>query len=84
MNHYLRVILIFIGTVFLVFGIIGLFLPVLQGILFIVIGIYILSLTSLTFKNWADHHMGKYPRVKHHYDKHSAKVDKLLKKREGQ
>ena len=84
MNHYLRAVLMFTGIAFLILGIIGLFLPILQGIIFIIIGIYILSLTSLTFKSWVDHHMGKYPRVKHVYDKHSGRVDKFFKKRGGQ
>lgn len=82
MNHYLRIIFIFIGIGFLLLGFVGLFLPILQGILFIAIGIYILSLTSNRFKNWVDHHVGKYPRVKHHYDTHKGRVDRFFKKRE--
>jgi uncharacterized membrane protein YbaN (DUF454 family) len=40
MKHILRSIL---GITFLVLGVIGLFLPVLQGILFLVVGLLILA-----------------------------------------
>ena len=36
------IILLIIGWLFIVFGIVGLFLPILQGILFILIGLAIL------------------------------------------
>lgn len=81
MNPYVRSVLVLLGIGFLVLGIIGLFLPVLQGIFFVVIGIYMLSLTSNRFKNWFEHHIGKFPRVKHHYDTHKGRVDKIFKKR---
>ncbi len=38
-----RVLLLVAGWVFLVLGVIGLFLPLMQGVLFIVIGLLILS-----------------------------------------
>lgn len=44
--HVKNVLLIIIGWFFVLFGILGLFLPVLQGILFILVGLYILSLKS--------------------------------------
>jgi len=80
MNPYLKVILIFLGMSFLVLGFIGLFLPILQGILFIIVGIYILSLTSSSFKRWTEHHIGKYPRIQHHYHRHRGRVDKFFKR----
>jgi uncharacterized membrane protein YbaN (DUF454 family) len=83
MNPYFKTILLFIGGGFLILGLIGLFLPFLQGILFIVAGIYILSLSSESFKNWSDHHIGRFPKIKHHYGIHKGRVDKLFKKRGG-
>ncbi len=81
MNKYLRIFLIFLAAVFIFMGVIGLFVPILQGILFLVIGIYILTLVSRRFKAWLDHHMLRFPRVKHHYDKHSGRVDRFFGRR---
>lgn len=38
-----KVVLLFLGWGFLVLGVIGLFLPVLQGVLFLIVGLLILS-----------------------------------------
>ncbi|MEN9622091.1 MAG: hypothetical protein RLZZ67_525 [Candidatus Parcubacteria bacterium] len=81
MNPYFKTILFLIGIGFVILGVIGLFIPIMQGILFLVIGVYILSLTSTRFKNWFDHHIAKFPRVKHHYEKHRGRVDRIFKKR---
>ncbi len=83
MNRYLRIFLVILAAVFILMGIIGLFVPALQGILFLVIGIYILTLVSSRFKAWFDGHLLRFPRMKHHYDTHSSRVDKLFKKRGG-
>jgi len=44
--HVKNFFLIILGWFFVFFGILGLFLPVLQGILFLLVGLYILSLKS--------------------------------------
>ncbi len=41
-NHVLITVL---GWIFLVLGVAGLFLPVLQGVLFLLVGVFLLSLT---------------------------------------
>ena len=41
-----RIVIDTVGWVFIIFGVAGIFLPLLQGILFIIIGVYILSLHS--------------------------------------
>ena len=51
------------GIAFLVLGIIGLVLPFLQGILFIAIGIILLSLVSPRIRTLLDMHSTRYPRV---------------------
>jgi uncharacterized membrane protein YbaN (DUF454 family) len=38
-----RILLLIVGWIFILLGIAGLFLPILQGVLFIVIGLVILS-----------------------------------------
>jgi len=52
-----------LGWAFVLVGIVGLFLPVLQGVLFILIGLFILSSEYI----WAHHLLekirGRFPRV---------------------
>jgi uncharacterized protein len=59
-----RIGLLIIGWLFIVLGILGLFLPILQGILFILIGLAILSTRSEIIKRFLKHLEGRYPR--HH------------------
>jgi len=58
-----RVLVIAAGWIFLLLGIAGLFLPVLQGILFILIGLVILSTEYI----WAHHLLARlherYPKL---------------------
>ena len=51
------------GWFLLIFGIIGLVLPFLQGILLIALGVAILSARSETFKRWFEMVKKKYPKV---------------------
>lgn len=41
-----RLLILIVGWAFIVLGVLGLFLPILQGILFLAIGSYLLSLES--------------------------------------
>jgi uncharacterized membrane protein YbaN (DUF454 family) len=45
-RHVKRLIVLCIGWGLIVIGVIGLFLPVLQGVLFILVGLYVLSRES--------------------------------------
>jgi uncharacterized protein len=51
-----------IGYIFIVLGILGLFLPFLQGILFLAIGAMILSKESPIFYNLKEKIKAKYPK----------------------
>ena len=51
MTRLQKVLLLSTGWAFIVLGIVGLFLPVLQGILFLLIGLFILSSEYV----WARH-----------------------------
>jgi len=51
-----------IGYTFVVLGILGLFLPFLQGILFLAIGAMILSKESPTFYKLKEKIKAKYPK----------------------
>ena len=51
-KHVRRVAVLVLGWILIVFGIVGLFLPVLQGVLFILLGLYVLSRESETARRW--------------------------------
>jgi len=53
-----RLLILLIGWGFILLGIVGLFLPILQGILFILVGLIILSSEYV----WAHHLLGKLKR----------------------
>ncbi len=77
-----RILLLIAGWTFMVLGVAGLFLPVLQGILFLVIGLVILSteyhwarrLITRLYKKYPEAHrrmhqcLGKYARFIPHID----------------
>ena len=64
MDSIKKVGLLIIGWFFIVLGILGLFLPFLQGILFILIGLAILSSRSEIIKRFLKHLEERYPQ--HH------------------
>ncbi len=57
-----RIGLLIIGWLFIIVGILGLFLPILQGILFIVIGLAILSSRSKLIGRFLKHLEDRYPQ----------------------
>jgi uncharacterized protein len=52
-----------LGWTFLVLGVLGLFLPVLQGVLFLIIGLYLLSYTSPWAKRLLDNLRRRFPKI---------------------
>jgi uncharacterized membrane protein YbaN (DUF454 family) len=58
-----RVLLLIVGWCFILLGIVGLFLPILQGVLFLLIGLIILSSEYV----WAHHLLAKlrqrFPKI---------------------
>ena len=58
--------MLIIGWSFIVLGILGLFLPILQGVLFILIGLAILSSRSDIIKRFLKHLEERYP---HHHER---------------
>jgi uncharacterized protein len=67
-----------VGWVFIVLGIAGLFLPVLQGILFLLIGLFILS----TQYAWAHRLLHKlrerFPKIATQFDKAKQKAERWV------
>ncbi len=58
-----RIVVLSIGVLFIILGLVGLFLPFLQGFLFLAIGLILLSLYSTTVREWTEHHTRKYPKL---------------------
>jgi uncharacterized protein len=56
-----RTLIYVIGWAFILLGIVGLFLPILQGILFLLIGLLVLSKESVLAKNLLSRIKKRYP-----------------------
>lgn len=69
-----RVFIHILGWSFILLGVVGLFLPVLQGILFLLIGLVILSGESIWAKNLIQRIRKRYPEQ---YDKVHAFNEKM-------
>jgi len=75
-----RIGLLIIGWSFIVLGILGLFLPILQGILFILIGLAILSSRSELIKSFLKHLEERYPRYHERVEIWRKKIGNLFGK----
>ncbi len=72
--------LLIIGWLFIGLGVIGLFLPILQGVLFILIGLAILSSRSETIKRFLKHVEERYPEHHERVEVWKAKIRGWFKK----
>ncbi len=80
MNEFKKIGLLIIGWFFIGLGILGFFLPILQGFLFIMIGLTILSSRSKTIRRFLKYLEKRYP---HQYKRVVAwrlKIRSRLKK----
>jgi len=75
-----RIGLLIIGWSFIVLGILGLFLPFLQGVLFILIGLAILSSRSEIIKRFLRHLEERYPQHHERVEIWKAKILSWFKK----
>jgi hypothetical protein len=62
-RHVQRIALQILGWLFVILGIAGLVLPVLQGILFLMIGLYLLSREYQWAQRWLEKLHSRYPQV---------------------
>lgn len=76
----IKTLIITIGVLFVLFGILGLFLPFLQGILFLLIGFLILSRHSKRVEKWEGALRGRYPRLNRFMGRINAWEEKYLPK----
>jgi uncharacterized membrane protein YbaN (DUF454 family) len=58
-----RIIVLTLATLFLLIGLAGLVLPVLQGWLFLALSLILFSMYSPSLRAWIDRHTEKYPRL---------------------
>ena len=79
-----RVLILVTGWGFIVLGIVGLFLPILQGVLFILVGLVILSSEYV----WAHHLLARlkerFPKMGHTADQTARRAAAWLKRLSGQ
>jgi len=75
-----RIGLVVVGWLFIFLGILGLFLPILQGVLFILIGLAILSSRSEIIRRFLKHLEDRYPHHHERVEKWKAKIRSWFKK----
>ena len=63
-----RIAILALGWVFILFGIVGLVLPVLQGILFLLIGLALLSSESEIARRLLERLRARYPGLSEKFD----------------
>jgi uncharacterized membrane protein YbaN (DUF454 family) len=62
-RHVKRALALTVGWVLIGLGVIGLFLPVLQGVLFILLGLYVLSRESRSARRLLDGLRDRHPEA---------------------
>lgn len=63
MKRFKRLALVVLAFALLALGVVGLFLPFLQGVLFIAIGIVLLSLLSPRVRSFLEPHRIRFPKL---------------------
>lgn len=81
MEEFKRIGILILGWFFVGLGVLGLFLPLLQGILFIMIGLLILSSRSETVKRWLKHLEERHPHHHERMEKWRARIRNWLGKK---
>lgn len=73
-----KVVVLTIGIIFIILGFFGLVLPFLQGIIFLAVGLILLSYCSpkvrLTIKKYAEHH----PHLSYVINKMEGWISKII------
>jgi uncharacterized membrane protein YbaN (DUF454 family) len=85
MNLYAkRMLVLIVGWGFILLGIVGLFLPILQGVLFLIVGLIILSSEYV----WAHHLLNRlrqrFPKISRIADQATVKASSWLRRLSGQ
>jgi hypothetical protein len=80
MEKFKRIGILIVGWFLVGLGVLGLFLPVLQGILFIMIGLAILSSRSEMVKRWLKHLEERHPHYHERMEKWRERMRRWFKK----
>ena len=80
MRHTKRVLVLLLAVFFLILGVIGLVLPFLQGILFIIIGLMLLAIYSPRVKGWVDALASKHQRLEDIIKRIDALIERIIGK----
>ena len=62
-QHIKRIVVLAVGWTLVAFGVVGLFLPILQGVLFILLGLLVLSRESETAHRWLEQGRKRHPHL---------------------
>ncbi len=79
-----RVVALLLGWAFVLLGIAGLFLPVLQGILFLLVGLIILSSEYVWAHKLVQRLRGRFPGIARKADEAQARASNLMRRVFGQ
>lgn len=75
-----KVLVLFLGWTFIALGVVGLFLPVLQGVLFLLIGLFILSSEYVWAHRLLQKIKTRFPRLAARMEEASRKAHEWLAK----
>ncbi len=75
-NQIKHILILCLGWIFVVLGIVGFFLPFFQGVLFLFIGIMLLSVSSKWTRSKIEQFLLKHPQ----FSEHHARADRIIKK----
>lgn len=78
-KHAKRITLDAIGWFFIILGLIGLVLPILQGLLFLAIGLYILSIHSPFIQRIVYKVKHFHPKITPHFDRVEKKIEHFFR-----
>ena len=80
---WLRVSVLTLGWVLILLGVVGLFLPILQGGLMLALGFALLSIGSQTIHLWMRSLMGRWPKIWRRLERLRRKLHLRLHKASG-
>lgn len=87
-ERFKRLSLQFAGWGFIFLGILGIFLPILQGILFLLVGLYLLSNTSPWAARLLERLRERFPKINRKFEEAKTKAREvqinIFKKKERQ
>lgn len=75
-RHVKRIVLLVVGWGFILLGIAGLFLPILQGILFLLIGLFILSGEYAWAHRLLYRLRDRFPAIASHFDSAKERAER--------